>query len=63
MTRPRVQSCSVAAQETWFRSDMGVYSDQASLTESCAKHWMTMKVVSASGDGLLQTSALQMTLS
>ena len=58
----------------WFRTtvefDKGVYSHQPSLTssyreyrESCVRLWMTMKVVSASGDDSLPTSILQMTLS
>ena len=33
------------------------------LQDLCVRHWMTMKVVSASEDNLLQTSALQMTVS
>ena len=37
-------------------SDKGIYSHQPSLTssqrESCVKHWLTMKVMSASEGGL-----------
>ena len=70
-TRPRVQSCSMTAQENGselqYRFDKGVYSHQPSLTsshrESCVRLWMTMKVVSASEDDSLSTSALQMSLS
>ena len=57
----------MTAQESslGLQFDKCVYYRQPPLTsawrESCVRHW-TMKVVSASEDGLLSNSSLQMTL-
>ena len=58
MTRPRVQCCTV----DWFRTTVRQGCLRSSsifniFLESimCVRHWMTVKVVSASEDGLLPT--------
>ena len=55
----------------WIRTTVGVRQRcllsptlfNTSERESCVRHWMTMKIVSASEDDLLPASALQQTLS
>ena len=50
----------------WFRTTVGVRQGcllSSTLSNIFLENWMTMKVVSASGEASLPTSALQMTLS